>query len=140
MERKTNKRVVSFLLIGKSGKFKIKDEPYQYKSGGLVVDIGTNELGLIESVKKVNHPIIDSELYCFWGNGGGITVVSNKDVRPITIYEVIDKFFLNNYAKSSLLERQVRMFAGEEYDGFIGYSQVREFVDEMLKEKDDTNE
>lgn len=93
---------------------------HKYEVGDFVRYIIKNEVGLVGEV------ISDSnKIRCYWHMGGTRATASTEIVEPLTLEEVKSTTFSNDYAKQSLMERQMRLFEGGDVSDLIDDQDVR---------------
>lgn len=80
-----------------------------------------NELGLIGEVNESGARV--------WYHLGGTRSMSPLDIiEPLTINEVFELTFSNEYAKASLIERQLRLNEGSDVSDLIDERHIRREV------------
>lgn len=83
-----------------------------------------NEMGLVSEVREGATPG-RKRLICWWHIGGTRSIIPEDLVEPISIVSILNSTFENEYAKASLIERQLRLFEGGIIDSLIEGDEIR---------------
>lgn len=103
------------------------------QEGMMVKYIARNEIGLISEVKTERHPGAPTAITCWWHTGGTRSVVDPELIEVLTMSDILLTTFENEYAKASLIERQLRLLEEDGLtDDLIDDRDIRPFVKDLL--------
>ena len=94
----------------------------KYKVGDFVRYNMKNEVGLVGEVEDRGGAI---KLRCWWHTGGTRALIDTRQVNKLSLSEVLNNTFKNEYVKASLLERRARLFEGGDTTDLIDDNDVR---------------
>lgn len=101
----------------------------QILPGGFVRYKMKNELGLVGEMKF-------NGARCWYHSGGTRAMTPYDLIEPITLEEVLENTFSNEYAKASLIERSLRVQEGGDTSDLIDDPEIRPEVRQLIKEKE----
>lgn len=105
-----------------------------YQPGDIVRYKTKNEIGLVSETNIERHPNGARKLRCWWHLGGTRSVIDASEVEGVTLQGLLTNTYANEYAKASLLERQLRMFEEDgPIDDLIEGDDIRPFITELLE-------
>lgn len=90
----------------------------EYKTGDFVRYIMKNEVGLVKSVGE-------ETIRCWWHMGGTSALINKNLTKRLSLSEVLNEEFANEYCKESLLERKVRLNEGGDVSDLIDERHIR---------------
>lgn len=96
------------------------------KVGDFVRYKDKNEVGLVGDIKG-------DKLKCWWHTGGTRSTIDISQVDKLSLKSVVDGLFSNQYAKASLLERELRLRAGKDVSDLIDDKDIRPGITKVLK-------
>lgn len=105
----------------------------QIAIGGFVRYKMKNELGLIGEMTF-------NGARCWYHMGGTRAMTPYDLIERISIEEVLENTFSNEYAKASLIERHYRLHEGGDTSDLIDDPGIRPEVRQLIKEKESSNE
>ena len=100
----------------------------QILPGTFVRYLPKNELGLVGEMKF-------NGARCWYHSGGTRAMTPYDIIEPITLDEVLQNTFSNEYAKASLIERHYRLHEGGDTSDLIDDPGIRPEVRQLLKGK-----
>lgn len=85
----------------------------KYKVGDFVRYIMKNEVGLVGEILDNN------KVRCWWHMGGTRATIDTRMIEPLTIEQVREETFSNDYAKNSLIARRIILLQGGDVSDLI---------------------
>ena len=77
---------------------------------------------------------------CWWHMGGTRSLIDVDQVEVLTLDQVINEDFSNNYCKASMIERQLRLQEDGDVSDLIDESSIREEVKIMVSNTNDNSD
>ena len=105
-----------------------------YQPGDIVRYKVKNEIGLVSETIIERRPNGARKLWCWWHLGGTRSAIDFSEVERVTLQGLLTTTYANEYAKASLLERQLRVLEEDgPVDDLIEGDDIRPFITELLE-------
>ena len=109
----------------------------QFQKGDFVRYKIKNEVGLVGGVYNRGE---QQMIRCWWHMGGTRSLIDVDQVEVLTLDQVINEDFSNNYCKASMIERQLRLQEDGDVSDLIDESSIREEVKIMVSNTNDNSD